>query len=335
MSRDILLSLIDPNPDQPRKHFDEDKLNELAQSIQANGLASPILLRPNGERFIIGHGERRWRAARLLKWESIPAEVRDISQDEGQWLALAENVQRADLSPIEEAQAYKSRLDEGLTQEQLGQRIGKTQSYIATKLRLLRLSEPIQQLIKQGLLTEGHAKQLLRLKDDEYSQNHIAKFAAAFGQSVADVKQAVDSIFRLAELEGKISHGFDDLNKMREAFLSAKGILDDETYNSWLKSIRLNREIADLIEGAPWLDQGQLACLAVEAINLGLVTVRAAKAIETLRNEKLETLEQCKRHIDVASHWQNELAAARIRGEWAAGKLLANDDPGIGEAADV
>lgn len=164
MSRDILLSLTDPDPGQPRKHFDADKLAELAASIAANGLAVPILVRPVGDRFIIVHGERRYRAALALNWTAIPAEVRDISPEDARWLALAENVQRADLTPIEEAQAYSGRLAEGITQEALGQRIGKSQSYIAQKLRLLTLPEPLQFYLKMGLLAEGHARQLLRLR---------------------------------------------------------------------------------------------------------------------------------------------------------------------------
>lgn len=165
MSQDILLSLIDPDPEQPRKHFDTAAIEELAQSLTANGLAVPILLRPVGNRFLIVHGERRWRAAQSLKWQTIRAEVRDVSPDEARWLALVENVQRADLSPMEEAEAYRAHLAEGITQVELGKRIGKSQSYIAQKLRLLTLPAAITSYIKQGLLTEGHARQLLKLRN--------------------------------------------------------------------------------------------------------------------------------------------------------------------------
>lgn len=200
MSRDILVNLIDPDPDQPRKHFDEAGIQELAQSIKANGLAVPILLRPNGERFFIVHGERRWRAAQLLGWESIPAEVRDISQDEGRWLALVENVQRADLSPIEEAQAYQARLSEGLTQEQLGQRIGKTQSYIATKLRLLKLPDEIQQTIEAGQITEGHGKQLLRLAEYPLVQRGLGWQVNYYSVSVHSLQAMVTRILDHIEM---------------------------------------------------------------------------------------------------------------------------------------
>jgi ParB family chromosome partitioning protein len=164
MTRDILLSLIDPDPEQPRKHFDQTKLDELAQSIGANGLAVPILVRPTGERFLIVHGERRWRAAKILGWDSIPAEIRDVSTEDARWLSLVENVQRNDLTPIDEARAYKQRLDNGITQSELGARVGKSQSYIAQKMRLLRLPKPLQFYVEHGALTEGHARQIMRIE---------------------------------------------------------------------------------------------------------------------------------------------------------------------------
>lgn len=165
MSRDILINLVTRDEAQPRQYFDQAALDELAQSIAANGLAVPILVRPAGERYIIVHGERRYRAVQSLGHATIAADVRDVSADEAQWLALVENVQRADLSPIEEARAYQARLAEGMTQEQLGQRIGKAQSYIATKLRFLRLPEAAQTALDQRRISEGHAKQLLRIDD--------------------------------------------------------------------------------------------------------------------------------------------------------------------------
>jgi len=164
MSRDILLSLVDPDPEQPRQHFDPVKIGELAQSMLANGLAVPILLRPNGERFVIVHGERRWRAAKMLEWETIPADVRELTGEESHWLSLIENIQRADLTPIEEARAYAAYLSNGVTQTELGARIGKSQSYIAHKIQLLNLPPGIADYLEMGLLGEGHVRQLLRLR---------------------------------------------------------------------------------------------------------------------------------------------------------------------------
>lgn len=164
MSRDINLDLIDADPEQPRKHFDSAQLAELAASMAENGLAVPILLRPVGDRFLIVHGERRWRAAQSLGWTSIPADVRELTPEAAGWLMLIENIQRADLTPIEEAEAYRQRLESGITQGRLGERIGKSQSYIAQKLRLLTLGAPTLHYVQSGEISEGHARQLLRLK---------------------------------------------------------------------------------------------------------------------------------------------------------------------------
>ncbi len=164
MSRDIPVDLIDPSPDQPRAHFDPDALAGLAASMAGTGLAAPILVRPAGDRYAIVHGERRWRAARLLGWATVPAEVRDIGPDEARWLALVENVQRQDLTPAEEARAYRARLAEGMTQAELGARVGKGQSYVAQKLRLLTLPDPILSYLERGAISEGHARQLLTIR---------------------------------------------------------------------------------------------------------------------------------------------------------------------------
>jgi ParB/RepB/Spo0J family partition protein len=161
---DLKLTLIDPDPDQPRQYLDPVALAELADSMRANGQAVAILVRPVGDRFMIIHGERRVRAAQTLGWDAIRADVRATDPDGARWLALVENVQRADLSPMEEARAYQRRLDQGMTQDQIAQRIGKTRTYIAQKVRLLTLPEPLTLFLDRGALSEGHLRQLLRLK---------------------------------------------------------------------------------------------------------------------------------------------------------------------------
>ncbi len=208
MSRDILVDAIIADPAQPRKFFDDTKIAELAESMRANGLIQPIMVRPVGGQFVIIHGERRYRAALSLGWASIPAEVRSIDADGARWLALVENIQRSDLSPIEEANAYKVMLDSGITQTALGERIGKGQSYIATKLRLLNLPRLVQQSIVGGLLTEGHAKQLLRLSKAPYEAMGWAHRAIMnFGLSVSATSELIDGVFDVVSMITAIQCG--------------------------------------------------------------------------------------------------------------------------------
>lgn len=192
MSRDILIDSIDADPDQPRRHFDADQLAELAESIIANGLIVPILLRPVGERFVIVHGERRFRACQSLGWSTIPAEVRDLDVETARWMALVENIQRADLSPIEEAQAYAAALATGLTQLQLGKRIGKTQSYIAQKLRLLKMAPEVQEALAAGTVSEGTARQFLRLDATKENWRQVVDRCVSEDWSVRRAKNYVD-----------------------------------------------------------------------------------------------------------------------------------------------
>jgi len=163
---DYPIDRIDPSALQPRVHFDDAKLEELAQSIRSNGVVQPLLLRPKGDRFELIAGERRWRAAQLAGLTKIPAVVRNVSDDKILELALIENIQREDLSPIEEAQAYKKLIETlGLTQETVAERVGRDRSYVTNYLRLLRLPEDIQQLVQVGRLSTGHARTLLGLED--------------------------------------------------------------------------------------------------------------------------------------------------------------------------
>ncbi|OFK22250.1 chromosome partitioning protein ParB [Olsenella sp. HMSC062G07] len=158
----IPIEKIMPNKDQPRKEFDEDKLHELADSIQKNGVLQPILVRKKGHRYEIVAGERRYQAAKLAGLTELPAVVRDISDDEVFQLALIENLQRADLNPIEEAQGYARLLKEnGFTQEQLGQVLSKSRSAIANTLRLLDLPREVQEMMASGKITAGHARAIL------------------------------------------------------------------------------------------------------------------------------------------------------------------------------
>jgi ParB family chromosome partitioning protein len=169
------IDLIDPSALQPRVHFDEAKLEELAQSIRANGVVQPLLLRPKGQRFELIAGERRWRAAQRAGLTKIPAVLRDVSDEKVLELALIENIQREDLNPIEEARAYRKLIETmNFTQETVAERVGRDRSYVTNYLRLLRLPEDIQELVQAGRLSTGHARTLVGL-DDVALQRRLAR----------------------------------------------------------------------------------------------------------------------------------------------------------------
>lgn len=162
--RDLPIESLVPNPQQPRRTFEPRALEELAQSIRTSGVLQPLVVRPRGAQYEILVGERRWRAAQQAGLARVPAIIREASDAEAIELALVENLLREDLNPIEEAQAYQRLLaDFSWTQEELGRRLGKDRSSVANALRLLRLPEPIQEDLRRGRLTMGHARALLGL----------------------------------------------------------------------------------------------------------------------------------------------------------------------------
>jgi len=164
----IPLDAIAPNPFQPRKKFDADALKDLANSIKAQGLLQPILVKKDGAGFVLVAGERRFRAARLAGVETVPALVLDAVDDtEMLQMALIENIQREDLNPIETAQAYQALIEKcGLTQNQMAERVGKNRTSIANTLRLLTLPDHIKSMVSEGKLNEGHARAILSVSDE-------------------------------------------------------------------------------------------------------------------------------------------------------------------------
>ena len=160
---------IEPDPDQPRKRFDEAALAELAASIQENGLLQPIAVRPKplGAGYLIIAGERRWRAARLAGLDEVPALIKDVTDEQAAALALIENLQREDLDPIEVAEGCRQLIEKyGLTQETAAKRLGKSRSAVTNSLRLLNLPDDVRAKVSDGSLSAGHAKALLGLPDD-------------------------------------------------------------------------------------------------------------------------------------------------------------------------
>lgn len=198
MSQDILLSLIDPDPEQPRKHFDENALGELADSIKEQSLLSPILVRPNddGVSYQIVHGERRWRAHQIAGLDTIRAEVRELDDEEAYTASVIENEQRENLSVVETAKALQVMMDsQDLTQAGVAAKISKSRSWVAQKLRLLNLPDVTQGLVRDSKISEGHARQLLKLKTAELGDriDELAKQAAASAWSVSRLTSEVDA----------------------------------------------------------------------------------------------------------------------------------------------
>ena len=191
---EIDIDLIEPSLAQPRTHFDEGRLEELAQSIRSNGVVQPILVRRRGARYQLVAGERRWRAAQRAGLQQIPAIIREIPDDKLLELALIENIQRQELNAIEEAHAYKRLIESlGLTQEVVAQRVGRDRSFITNYLRLLRLPEDIQQLLGEEKLTTGHARALLGI-DDENIQRKVARNIIEQSLSVRETERAIKRI---------------------------------------------------------------------------------------------------------------------------------------------
>lgn len=167
----IDINLIKPNKDQPRKHFDNEKLIELANSIKEHGIIQPIVVRKENQFYVIIAGERRWRAAKLLNLKEVPIIIKELSDVEVVQISLIENIIREDLNPIEEATAYNKLLNDfNLTQEEISKQVSKSRSAIANSLRLLNLDERIQGYLIEGVLSEGHGRAILSLenKEDQY-----------------------------------------------------------------------------------------------------------------------------------------------------------------------
>jgi len=194
----IPLAQMKPNPDQPRKTFTEASIEELAQSIRKHGLLQPIIAEPSGsDTYIIVAGERRYRAAQMAGLEVLPVILRTVSAEKRLQLSLIENIQREDLNAMEEARAYQNLMElTGFTQEQVAEAVGKNRSTVANALRLLRLSLPMQEAVREGTMSAGHARSLLALVDEA---ERAALFARIMneGLSVRQAEQAVqDSVLR-------------------------------------------------------------------------------------------------------------------------------------------
>ncbi len=189
--RMIPIEQIKPNPDQPRKRFEKEGLDDLAASIAEKGIIQPLIVREmDGSNYEIVAGERRWRAAQLAKLHELPAVVREFTNVEVLEIAIIENIQRADLNAVEEAMGYRQLMDRfGHTQEQLGAALGKSRSHIANLLRLLNLPEPVREMLQNGDLSAGHARALIPAKDPLKLAQQIVKGGLSVRAAEALVKK--------------------------------------------------------------------------------------------------------------------------------------------------
>lgn len=197
------ISEIEPNVSQPRKMFDEEQLGELAESIRRYGVLQPLLVQKKGDRYELIAGERRWRDAKLAGFREVPVIVREYTRQQTMEIALIENVQRADLNPIEEAKAYQMLIQEfGLRQEDVAERVAKNRATITNSMRLLKLDERVQEMLIQDRLTGGHARALLSLEDGE-KQYQLALKTVENHLSVREVERLVKELLKPKKVKKK------------------------------------------------------------------------------------------------------------------------------------
>ncbi len=196
----VNISKVEPNREQPRKKFDEDSLLELAESIKQFGIIQPLLVQERSGYYEIIAGERRWRAAKLAGLKEVPVIIKNLKEQEIMEISLIENIQREDLNPIEEAQAYKRLLTEfHLKQDEIAERVSKSRTAVTNAMRLLKLNEKVQQMLIDEMLTTGHARALLAIEDEE-KQYEIAQIIFDEKLSVRETEKLVKSVQNQKEI---------------------------------------------------------------------------------------------------------------------------------------
>lgn len=192
----VKITKVEPNREQPRKNFDEDALQELADSIKQFGLLQPILVQDRKDHYEIIAGERRWRAAKLAGLKEVPVIIRNYTEQEIVEISLIENIQREDLNPIEEAQAYKRLLTEfNLKQDEVAERVSKSRAAVTNSIRLLKLSDDVQRMVIDDMISTGHARALLAVEDPE-EQYSLAQKIFDEKLSVRDVEKMVKNLHK-------------------------------------------------------------------------------------------------------------------------------------------
>lgn len=199
----VKITAVEPNRKQPRKNFDEDSLQELADSIRQVGVIQPILVQDRKDHYEIIAGERRWRAAKLAGLKEVPVIIRDYTEQEIMEISLIENIQREDLNPIEEAQAYKRLLEEfNLKQDEVAERVSKSRTAVTNSMRLLKLGEKVQQMVIDEMISTGHARALLAVEDQE-EQYELAQKIFDEKLSVREVEKLVKNLHKPEKVQKK------------------------------------------------------------------------------------------------------------------------------------
>lgn len=197
--REIRINEIEPNLDQPRKHFNDEKLEQLAESIKIHGIVQPLIVKKEANMYKIVAGERRWRAARLAGLNSVPVIIKELSSKQVMEIALIENIQREDLNPIEEAEAYEKLISEfEMTQDDVAKAIGKSRPAISNAIRLLTLQDKLKNYVINGEISSGHARALLVIEDKEL-QNKAAEEIISKGINVRETEALVKRLLKKKE----------------------------------------------------------------------------------------------------------------------------------------
>ena len=207
----VSISKVSPNQNQPRKDFDETLLNELAESIKQYGIIQPIIVKKiDKDRYEIIAGERRWRAAQICGLKEVPIIIKEFSDREAMEISIIENIQRSDLNPIEEALGYKALMTEyGLTQEEVAKKVSKNRSTITNSIRLLKLSEKVQKMMIEGLISTGHCKVLLSISDTNI-QDEVADEIVVKQMSVRELEKYIKKL--LKPVSKRNENKFEDRN---------------------------------------------------------------------------------------------------------------------------
>ena len=199
----VSISKVEPNPDQPRKNFGEDELEELADSIKKIGIFQPILVQDKGDHYMIVAGERRWRAALKAGLKEVPEIIKNYTEEEITIIALLENIQRVDLNPIEEAQTYKKLIDTyHYKQDEVAEKVSKSRTAVTNSMRLLKLCDKVQEMVVEGMISEGHARALLAIEDPE-KQYEVAQDIYDRGLNVRETEKLVKSLAKPSKKKAK------------------------------------------------------------------------------------------------------------------------------------